>query len=199
MMNEMISPYVYPGLTTSMRFCITPELIIERICKFRGLKEEGVRSPKRTRELSFTRHIIYYFVRRLTSLSLTEAGKLFDQDHATVLNGIKRVNNMLETDKKIVQMVAKINLILGANNNYINLDYLSNMEHGKVSIFAFDPGMIMTFHYKHSHTIGNKIFGAVKYYEEPWSNIGNHLYMSLDNYVCIKDQGYRVFMQTIQE
>lgn len=197
MMNEMISPYVYPGLITSVRFSITPEMIVDRICDHLFMSKEKIYSKSRKHEIVFARHLVYFFVRRLTQMSLTETGMIFMQDHATVLNGVKRINERLQTDKKTMHLVSTIQLLLGANNTYVDVDYISNIEHGKVVILAYDDGVIRPFHYKHSHTIGTKMFGSVKFFEEAWHNIGNYLYLSVDHKVCIKEQGYQVFMQTL--
>jgi hypothetical protein len=61
-----------------------------------------LRSKTRKREVMEARHIVKFLGRKyFKSLSTADLGALFDHDHATVLNSIKVVNNLSETDKRI--------------------------------------------------------------------------------------------------
>lgn len=65
-----------------------------------GIKEEGLKSKKRDRDLVSWRQIFYHYVITEGLCSLGIAGSVFGQDHATVLHGIGTINRMIETNDK---------------------------------------------------------------------------------------------------
>ena len=50
------------------------------------------------------RHIYWFCMRSATSMTLSELGDQFGKDHATVLNGIRKMHNGYQYDKKIRRM-----------------------------------------------------------------------------------------------
>ena len=75
----------------------------------------GVNSfdDNRKREVVQARQVTWWLAKKLTRLSLAAMGEPFGKDHATVLHGIKTVNNLAETNKnfkiELNQLLSKWN------------------------------------------------------------------------------------------
>lgn len=68
-------------------------------------------NPKRvTRERPFVmcRQICYLLMKKHTNVSLKEIGERFNQDHTTVIHGLRTINNLIETDPDIRSTVTRI-------------------------------------------------------------------------------------------
>jgi len=68
--------------------------------------------PLRTARLVRPRQVAMYLIRRQTKLSLPQIGMILNRDHTTVIHGIKRVTDLLETEAEfrefIEEMTAKL-------------------------------------------------------------------------------------------
>jgi chromosomal replication initiator protein len=73
--------------------------IINEIGRHYGLSTDYFKIKSRKQDLIKARQIAMYFIRSYTKFSLEGIGKLFNKDHATVLNAIRNVTNYIETDK----------------------------------------------------------------------------------------------------
>ena len=62
-----------------------------------GVSAEDLRSKKRNDNIAKARHTCIYAIRQLTELSLSDIGKLFSRDHATVIASIKYVEGQIES------------------------------------------------------------------------------------------------------
>jgi chromosomal replication initiation ATPase DnaA len=73
-----------------------------------------IRSTRRTNSISRARHLAWHLMREiLPALSLSEAGVLtgdkdHDKDHSTVLYGIRRIDERMETDEGLRRLRAKL-------------------------------------------------------------------------------------------
>ena len=93
----------------SNEFTITPDNIIKEVCRYFRLEEDQIRGPSRSRDILNARQIAIYLIRRMTSLSLDETGKLFGgRDHSTTLNGVTKVENRMKTDNTFAETVKAI-------------------------------------------------------------------------------------------
>lgn len=93
----------------SNEFTITPENIIKEVCRYFRLEEDQIRGPSRSRDILNARQIAMYLIRRMTSLSLDETGKLFGgRDHSTTLNGVTKVENRMKNDNSFAETVKAI-------------------------------------------------------------------------------------------
>ena len=84
----------------SNEFIITPDNIIKEVCRYFRVEEDQIRGP--------SRQIAMYLIRRMTSLSLDETGKLFKRDHTTALNGITKIENRMKGDNNFAETVKAI-------------------------------------------------------------------------------------------
>ena len=92
----------------SNEFIITPDNIIKEVCRYFRVEEDQIRGPSRSREILNARQIAMYLIRRMTSLSLDETGKLFKRDHTTALNGITKIENRMKNDNNFAETVKAI-------------------------------------------------------------------------------------------
>ena len=88
---------------------ITPSTIITLVEKHFNLKENSLVSSKRSKDVAFARHIAMYIMRELTEMSTPKIGQeLGGRDHSTVLNGINKVEEAINTDSSIKNLVNDI-------------------------------------------------------------------------------------------
>ncbi|MBC8597168.1 helix-turn-helix domain-containing protein [Qingrenia yutianensis] len=74
-----------------------------------NLKENSLVSSKRSKDVAFARHIAMYIMRELTEMSTPKIGQeLGGRDHSTVLNGINKVEEAINTDSSIKNLVNDI-------------------------------------------------------------------------------------------
>lgn len=77
------------------------------------MSEKGRQSHR----VVFPRFVAYYLSRHLTEYSLSQIGSVFNKDHTTVLNGIRRMKGMMEEDPHVRSQVEEIQQeILGGTN-----------------------------------------------------------------------------------
>lgn len=77
--------------------------------KFGTTLEKMVRTQEeRSENIKFPRQVFCYIVRKHTDASLQEIGNTFGKSHATVLGAIRRVEDLIETDKAVRQAIEDI-------------------------------------------------------------------------------------------
>jgi hypothetical protein len=69
--------------------------------------EDDITRKVRTEDLAYCRYVYFYVVKKMfgNRISLTEIGKSVNRDHATVIYGIKRVEEAEKYDKKLYMML----------------------------------------------------------------------------------------------
>ena len=78
----------------------TPEKIIQETARYYGLKPEELRGPSRAKNPTRARQVSMFLMRSLTDLSLQDIGAEYeDRNHATVLSSIRKVEDLLQSDK----------------------------------------------------------------------------------------------------
>jgi hypothetical protein len=84
------------------------------VCKKFGLTRIDFLSRRRTRDLVIPRQIAMYLCKTLTFKSLPEIGRRFNgKDHTTVLHAVRKIAHMVQTDEKIRDFVAELQIELG--------------------------------------------------------------------------------------
>ncbi len=88
---------------------ITAEYIQETVANFFHLKQEELKSSKRTRSISYPRQIAMYLCRKLTDLSLPKIGEKFGgRDHTTIIHGFEKISKELQTDVELSQIINEL-------------------------------------------------------------------------------------------
>ena len=112
-----MSPYVIPGLkkhvTISKATRLSDALIIDAIIDYREQTREKVFGSSRKQNLVHTRRLIFWFLKRMTSLSLVQIGKsVGGRDHTTVIYSIQTLEDLMQTEPDIRREVDYLNHLL---------------------------------------------------------------------------------------
>ncbi len=84
-------------------------LIMETVANYFGIRIDDLKSKKRTRELSYPRHIAMYLSRELTDLSLPKVGEAFGgRDHTTVIHGCDKISTELKNDQTLNSILTEL-------------------------------------------------------------------------------------------
>ncbi len=108
--EEALKDIIYPNKPKE----ITPELIINIVSDHFGVKPEDIISKKRNSEFVLPRQLVMYLCRHLTEISLENiASFLNKKDHTTVMHGIKKIEDEIQSNEdfknKVDIIVKKIN------------------------------------------------------------------------------------------
>lgn len=88
---------------------ITPDLIVKTVSEHLNISSDDIRSKKRSQDIATARQIVMYLCRQHTVLSLQTIGDAVGgKDHATVMNGIKRVENRIKEDSSFKTLIETI-------------------------------------------------------------------------------------------
>lgn len=100
--EEALKDVIYPNKQKE----ITPSLIIEVVAEHFGISPEDIVSKKRTAELVQPRQVVMYLCRQLTEVSLQNIAKsIGKKDHTTVLHGIEKITEKMESDEELKNKV----------------------------------------------------------------------------------------------
>jgi len=100
--EEALKDMIYPDKPK----VITPTIIIDVVAEHYGLTTQDILSNKRNQEIVNARHVAMYLCRELTDISLNNIGKIMDKkDHTTVLHGVNRIEEQLETNKELYEQL----------------------------------------------------------------------------------------------
>ena len=107
--NRETADRAIQDMSQSNEFRITPENIIKEGCRYYHIEEDQLRGPSRSRDCLNARQVAMYLIRRLTSLSQDDTGKLFGgRDHATVYNALKKVEKQMKSSPAFAETVKAI-------------------------------------------------------------------------------------------
>ena len=96
-------------MSRSSEFIITPDGIIREVCRYFRIEEDQIKGQSRSRDCLNARQIAMYLIRRMTSLSLDETGRIFGgRDHSTVYNSVGKVEKRMKTDSNFAGTVKAI-------------------------------------------------------------------------------------------
>jgi chromosomal replication initiation ATPase DnaA len=92
------------------------KVIRKVVCKYTGVSYKKAIVVCRERELALTRHLIAYFSKKYTKLSLQQIATLVNKEnHTTIMSSVRRISNLLTTgDPIICDAVVKINAAITA-------------------------------------------------------------------------------------
>lgn len=88
--EHALSYLIYPNKPVE----ITPDFIIKTVSEYFNVSVSDLISSKRSKNLTFPRHIAMYLCREHTPLAYKEIGESFGgRDHSTCMNGIRKIEN----------------------------------------------------------------------------------------------------------
>lgn len=113
--QPVIHPWVYVWRVdsdkTNYRRSISPRYIIDMVSRYYITKGISLSSPvlfgpSRKSMYVVPRYMMWYFIYKYSAKqSLKSIGMIFNRDHSTVINGIKRLKNYCETEPQTRQML----------------------------------------------------------------------------------------------
>ena len=93
---------------------VTPEVILNVVAEHMGVSIPDITSTKRSKDIALARQTVMYLSRVLTDKSLQAIGEVVGgKDHATVYNGIKRIEEKMKKDDNFA---STINVIINKIN-----------------------------------------------------------------------------------
>ncbi len=96
-------------------FLPSVDVIIEEVCKFYSMDADLLRGQVRTKEATQARQIAMYLIRNMTSLSLKEIGREFEnRDHSTVLHSIDRIEKLKKRNPEVEEILKDIKTNINA-------------------------------------------------------------------------------------
>jgi chromosomal replication initiator protein DnaA len=85
---------------------ITPDTILSTVSEHLNVSISDIQSTKRSKDIAIARQTVMYLCRQLTDKSLQSIGELVGgKDHATVYNGIKRIEEKIQSDSQFEGMI----------------------------------------------------------------------------------------------
>ncbi|MGQ9570250.1 MAG: chromosomal replication initiator protein DnaA, partial [Thermodesulfovibrionales bacterium] len=87
---------------------LTGDNIQKIVCDYFGLKPSDIKAKKRTKEVALPRQIAMYITKQLTEMSLSDIGKAFGKDHATVIYACKQVEERRAKDEAFNRMIENL-------------------------------------------------------------------------------------------
>jgi chromosomal replication initiator protein len=92
---------------------VTIEQVIETVAGYYRVTIDALRSPSRSRTVSFPRQVAMYLARTETDLSYPQIGeRLGSRDHTTILYGYGKISDLLETDANVRRDTMEIKALL---------------------------------------------------------------------------------------
>lgn len=91
------------------------DVIMDEVCKFYNIEPDALKGQGRTKDTTLARQIAMYLIRQMTSLSLKEIGREFEnRDHTTVLHSIDRIDKLKKTNPETAEVIKDITTNINA-------------------------------------------------------------------------------------
>src|SRR3972149_6360316 len=100
-MNYISIPGIKEQYRSQCAPVITSEGIIKTVCDHLDVRFDDLKTKCRIREYVHARHIIFYFLKKHTSLTLKSMGEIFNRDHTTVIHGLENLNDIIATEQTV--------------------------------------------------------------------------------------------------
>ena len=111
MAKSALKPLLQPKVVN-----VTVDDIKKAVANHFSLKVTEIISKRRTKNLSFPRHIAMYLCRKHTTASYPEIGEHFGgRDHSSVIHAASVVSSKLSTDAKVREIISDIEKIIFGN------------------------------------------------------------------------------------
>ena len=125
---------------------------------------KGPINKSRRRDLVVFRQIIYYFARKHTTLSLKEIGKTtFNQDHATVIHGVKMINDLISVDKEYAKIVDELQCQLNGkfNNNILVIGDVNSLDTPNIFNKEYNKNINFHYYYNENNTYDGELLADI--------------------------------------
>lgn len=125
---------------------------------------KGPINKSRRRDLVVFRQIIYYFARKHTTLSLKEIGKItFNQDHATVIHGVRMINDLISVDKEYAKIVDELQCQLNGkfNNNILVIGDVNSLDTPNIFNKEYNKNINFHYYYNENNTYDGELLAYI--------------------------------------
>jgi chromosomal replication initiator protein len=83
---------------------VTMDEILKKTCEYYKIRQVDILSQNRQRAIARPRQMAMYLCKRLTQRSLPEIGRKFGgRDHTTILYGVRKIEELMQTDSQIAE------------------------------------------------------------------------------------------------
>lgn len=97
--KELTEEALKDVFSSTHKKAITPNVIMQAVCDYYDITVEDIKSHRRSRDVTWPRHVAMYLIRQYANVPLTRIGELFgDRDHTTVMNACDKVANSIKKD-----------------------------------------------------------------------------------------------------
>ena len=84
---------------------VTMDEIKQKVAEHFNIRQRDMDSARRARAVARPRQIAMYLCKQLTSRSLPEIGRKFERDHTTVIHAVRRIEELMATDRSLAEDV----------------------------------------------------------------------------------------------
>lgn len=96
--QDVLKDIIYPNAERT----VTPKMIADIVCEHYGVKLSMVASRKKNAECVIPRQVIMYMCREYTDATLDSIAHLLNKkDHSTVMHGVDKVRDEMETNEEL--------------------------------------------------------------------------------------------------
>ena len=97
------------GTVSIERKEVTPELVLDTVCKVFGVEKEQLRTPSRKAVLALPRQVTMYLVKKHTSASYNTIAQLLNRsDHTTIMHGCKAIEGRINIEPTLKERIALV-------------------------------------------------------------------------------------------
>ena len=97
------------GTVSIERKEVTPELVLDTVCKVFGVEKDQLRTPSRKAILALPRQVTMYLVKKHTSASYNTIAQLLNRsDHTTIMHGCKAIEGRINIEPALKERIALV-------------------------------------------------------------------------------------------
>ncbi|MDE6567005.1 MAG: chromosomal replication initiator protein DnaA [Lachnospiraceae bacterium] len=103
--EDALKDIIYPDQIRE----VTPNLIVDVVSEHFNVSKEDITSKRRNSEYVLPRQIIMYLCRTMTTASLQNVAALLSKkDHTTVIHGVEKITELMQTDEDLRNKIETI-------------------------------------------------------------------------------------------
>lgn len=83
-------------------------ITVEEVCNYFSTSESALVMKSRKEEIKYPRQVLTYFLMKETKIGSAAVGRLFDQDHTTVLHNVKKIGDLMSYDSTVIHDIESL-------------------------------------------------------------------------------------------
>lgn len=106
---ELVRQVLARILKTNEKVSVSIEDVMKGVAEKYGVKLSDLKSPKKNKNLAFSRQIAMYLSRKLTNASYPDIGeKLGGRDHSTIIYADNKIKKLIETNEETKKLIQEL-------------------------------------------------------------------------------------------